>query len=62
MRCIASAIVVHAGAILFGAGIIGRAISNNAKDVADSGVVVGILLGLSGLILLGMSSWKEGKG
>jgi len=61
MRTIASAIVIHAGAIIFGASIIGRAISNQRPDVADAGVFVGIIFGLIGLILLGMSFPKEGK-
>jgi hypothetical protein len=63
MRTIASAIVVLAGAVVFGTGVIGRAVSaNRPTDMADASVFVGIILGLVGLIFFGISFSKEGKG
>jgi hypothetical protein len=61
MRAIASAIVVLAGAIVAGAGIVGRALASKSGDTADGGLLFGVLLGLTRLIAFGISFQKEAK-
>jgi hypothetical protein len=58
MKCVAGAVVVLAGAVLFGAGIIAKAIMVAANQQyahsawAEVGITVVLLLGLVGLVVL----------